>query len=366
MIPIAKPILGAEEQRALAAVVESGALAMGPRVAAFEERFAGITGARHAIAVSSGTASLHLALLAHGVGPGDEVITTSFTFIATVHAILMVGARPVFADIDPVTFNLEPDAVAARVGPRTKAILAVHLFGHPARLDELAAIAESRGIPLLQDAAQAVGARYRGRSIGSEGTACFSLYATKNLMCGEGGMVVTDDAEVAERVRLLRNHGMPRRYFHDRLGFNLKMSELHAAIGLCQAERFEVNQARRRATADIYGRELRGSMIVPEAAPDVEHAWHQYTLRVPAGAAEGRDALAQRLGDAGIGTGIFYPLPAHQQPSVIGAVGETVGLTETERASREVLSIPIHPGVGDAEALRIAQEIRRPCLMLAM
>ncbi len=361
MIPIAKPHVADEEKDALAAVVDSGRLAMGPLVAEFEERFAELVGARNAVAVSSGTASLFLALLAHGIGPGDEVITTPFTFIATAHAILMTGVRPVFADIDATTFNLDPEAAEASIGPRTRAILPVHLFGHPVQLDPLRAIGDRHGLVVVQDAAQAVGTSYRGRAIGGEGTACFSFYATKNLMCGEGGMVTTDRTDIAERIRLLRNHGMPRRYHHEILGFNLRMSDLHAAIGLCQLRRFADNQARRIRNAAYVQRTIRG-LVTPSVAPDVVHAWHQYTLRVPPGAPWSRDALVESLAASGVGTGVFYPVPAHRQPSVVDAGCGGADLPVAEQAAQEVVSIPVHPGVSDADARHIVEELHRPCL----
>lgn len=366
MIPMCKPYLGEAERRAVLEVLDSGMLAQGPKVRELESRFAGLVGARNAVAVSSGTAALHLALLAHGVGPGDEVITTPFTFIATVNAILFVGATPVFVDIEPDTFNIDAIEVARAITPRTKAILPVHLFGHPADMDALQAVADERNIALIQDAAQAVGASYRGRPVGSEGTACFSLYATKNLMSGEGGMVTTEDDLVAEHLRLLRNHGMPRRYHHDMLGFNLRMSDLHAAIGLAQLERFEVSQMRRQLVAKRYSNELSG-VVVPSVRPDIKHAWHQYTVRVPSGGfgSAARDAMMEDLQANDIGCAVFYPIPAHKQRYIVERGLGGMALPVTDTAAAEVLSIPVHPQLRPGDVDRVIQEVNGACLAKA-
>ena len=232
MIPIARPLIGAEEEQAVIAVLRSGMLAQGPEVARLEAAFAALCGVRHAVAVSSGTAALHLALLAHTIGPGDEVITSPFSFIATANSVLMTGARPVFVDVDEHTFNIDARQIAAAITPRTRAIMPVHLYGQPADMEEIAALARAHNLVLIEDAAQAVGARYRGRPAGSFGTACFSLYATKNVMAGEGGVVTTDDDEVADQLRLLRSHGSRVRYYHEQLGYNYRLTDLQAAIAL--------------------------------------------------------------------------------------------------------------------------------------
>ncbi len=353
MIPISKPFIGQEEKEGVLAVLESGMLAQGPRVAELEQRFAALCGTKHAIATSSGTTALHVALLAHEIGPGDEVITTPFTFIATVNSILFVGARPVLVDIDAETFNIDPTLIEAAVTPRTKAIMPVHLYGYPCDMDPILEIAERHGLAIIEDAAQAVGARYKGRMVGSFGTACFSLYATKNVMSGEGGMITTDDDVVAERARMLRSHGMRRRYYHDALGYNFRMSDLHAAIGVAQMDRLEGFTAKRRENAAYLSAHLRG-VRVPTVREGFEHVWHQYTIRV-----EGdRDAAVQQLNAAGVGTGVFYPVPAHKQNHLREMYAGS-SLPVAEQVSREVISLPVHPLLSQADLEKIVYEVNR-------
>jgi perosamine synthetase len=343
MIPLARPLIGDAEKTAVLAVLESGQLAEGSRVAELERRFAALCGVRHAVATSSGTAALHLALLANGIGPGDEVVTTPFSFAATVNAILMVGARPVFVDVDPVTFNLDASPVEAAITTRTRALLPVHLFGQTCDMPALAAIAERHGLRLIEDACQAVGATCHGRAAGSFGTGVFSLYATKNVTAGEGGIVTTDDDSVAERCRLLRNHGMRRRNEHECLGFNYRLSDLHAAIGLAQLGRLdELTRARQRNAAYLGARI--GSVVIPGEQADFGHVWHQYTVLVD----RDRDVAARQLAAAGVGTGVFYPTPLHRLPHVRAVVGD-VSLPVAERLARSVLSLPVHPALTTAE-----------------
>lgn len=355
MIPISKPYIGPEEKQAVLEVMDSGMLAQGPRTARLEARFAEACGVKHAIATSSGTTALYIALLANGVGPGDEVITTPFTFIASANSILFTGARPVFVDIDPATYNIDPERVAAAITPRTKAILPVHLYGLMSEMDALMDLAGRHGLRMIEDACQAVGAGYQGRRAGSFGTGAFSLYATKNVMAGEGGMITTDDDQVAETSRLLRNHGMKRRYYHDMLGFNMRTTDLCAAIGLTQMDRLAGFTARRQANAAYYNEHLR-SVVTPSVPAGYEHVWHQYTIRVDGG--RDRDAAVKHLADAGIGTGIFYPVPAHQQ----GYMRETVGdvcLPVAEQLAREVISLPVHPQLSQAELEQVVAEVNK-------
>lgn len=334
-------------------VLESGMLAQGPRVAALEEAFARMTGSRHAIATSSGTTGLYLALLANGVGPGDEVITSPFTFIASVNAILFTGAKPVFADIDEATYNIDPDRLEAAITPRTKAVMPVHLYGQPCDMDEICAIAKRHDVVLLEDAAQAVGATYRGRHVGTFGTAVFSLYATKNVMSGEGGMITTDDDAVADRSRLLRNHGMRDRYEYEMLGYNFRLTDVLAAIGLAQLGRMEEATRRRRSNASYLSAHLRGvgTPIVKEGR---EHVWHQYTVRLPQGA--DRQDTMRRLAKDGIGAGVFYPRSAHRFPHVHAETGD-VDLPVTDRVAASVLSLPVHPLLDGSDLERIAAAI---------
>jgi dTDP-4-amino-4,6-dideoxygalactose transaminase len=339
MIPIAQPMLGQPEIEAVVAVLQSGQLAQGEVVARFERRFAEIVGARHAVAVSNGTAALHVALLAHGIGPGDEVITTPFSFVATGNAILYCGARPVFVDVCPDTLNLDPAALEARITPRTRAIMPVHLYGHPADLPAIEEVAARHGLTIVEDAAQAHGAAIGARVIGSNGTACFSFYATKNVTTAEGGIVTTDDDGVAERLRLLRSHGQRERYRHEVLGYNYRLTDLQAAIGLAQLDRLEELTERRIANASYLNARLRGA-ITPTTRPGYRHVYHQYVLRVP----HDREAVARQLAEAGVGTAVHYPVPIHRQP-LYAQLGYQDVLPVAERASREVLSLPVHPAL---------------------
>lgn len=356
MIRLAQPRIDAAGKRAVLSVLESGQLAQGCWVSRLEERFAALCQVRHAVAVSSGTAALHLALLAHGIGAGDEVITTPFTFIATVNAILMTGARPVFVDVDESTFNLDPRLIPAAVTSRSRAILPVHLFGLPAELGVIREIAEARGLALIEDASQAVGATYRSRPVGSLDTGCFSLYATKNLAAGEGGLITTNDDTVADRCRLLRNHGMRKRYHYELLGFNQRLSEIPAAIALSQLDRLDNLTARRRANARYLNQRVKTVVTSREPPAEFGHVWHQYTVRFKDVAV--RQRAIERLSAAGIETAIFYPQPVHQIDHIRQVVGP-LSLPVAERLAGQVLSLPVHPGLTRADRARVAAEVNR-------
>lgn len=343
MIPIARPQMGEEEKELVWSTMSSGGLAQGARVHELEERFAAFVGVPHAIATSSGTTALHLALLAAGVGPGDEVVTVPFTFIASATSVLFTGARPVFVDVDEATFNIDVSQIEAAITPRTRAILPVSLYGQPADLPAIAEIADRRGLTLVEDAAQSHGAAVGGRMSGSWGAGCFSFYPTKNMTTGEGGMVTTSDAELADRARLLREHGSRVRYHHEIVGFNFRMTDIHASIGLAQLTKLPANNARRREIAARYDRELRG-VVTPAVLPGVTHVYHQYTLRV-----NRRDELVEALRERGIGTGVYYPIPVHRQrPFVELGYGEQ-RFPVAERLCEEVVSIPVHPSLTDDE-----------------
>ncbi|MBV9547564.1 MAG: DegT/DnrJ/EryC1/StrS family aminotransferase [Chloroflexi bacterium] len=352
-MPIGRPVLGDEELMAVKAVLESGELIQGRWVAEFEARFADMCGVRHAVATSSGTSALHLALLAHGIGPGDEVITTAFTFMASTSTILYVGARPIFADIDPETFTLDPDRVEALITPRTRAIMPVDLYGHPADLVAFEDICQRRGLVLIEDACQAHGAAIGDRKAGSFGTACFSFYPSKNMTTAEGGMITTDDVGIADAARRLRHHGQSQTYVHDELGFNFRMTNIQAAIGIEQLKRLSGFNAQRMANARFLDRELAG-LPTPVVRPGARHAFHQYTLRVPGRRAE----LASALRERGIETRVYYPLPVHQQKSYLRLGYPPVQLPETERAAAEVLSLPVHPSVSPDQLAYIARTVR--------
>jgi dTDP-4-amino-4,6-dideoxygalactose transaminase len=357
MIPVVKPILGREEEEAVVAVLRSGQLAQGARVEELETRFADVVGVAHAVASSSGTASLHLSLLALGIGPGDEVVTSPFTFVASANAALYVGARPVFVDIDPRTYNLDPAAVAARITPRTRAILPVHLYGNPAEMPALAAIASRHGLHIVEDAAQAHGAAIDGRQVGTFGVGNFSFYPTKNIISAEGGLLTTDDAALAERVRLLRNHGQSERYRHEILGYNLRMTEMHAAVGVVQLRHLDAFTKKRQANARYLSEGLAGAVATPFVLPGYTHVYHQYTIRIPGGR---RDAVAAALRERGVGTAVHYPTPVHLQP-LYRDLGYRECLPEAERAAREVLCLPVHPGLSEADLETIVREVRAEC-----
>jgi perosamine synthetase len=352
-IAVARPIIGDAEVAAVVDVLRSGNLVQGEVVARFEHRFAELVGVRHAVAVSSGTAALHIALLAHGIGPEDEVITSPFSFAATANAVLYTGARPVFVDIDARDFNLDPNLIEARITPRTRAILPVHLYGQPADMEAIWAIAARHGLEVIEDAAQAHGAALHGRNVGTFGTACFSFYATKNVVTGEGGVVTTDDEVLADRLRMLRSHGARVRYEHEILGFNYRMTDLQAAIGEVQLERMAEFTARRIANAEFLTARLT-NVVAPRPLPGRRHVYHQYTVRVRSD----RDAAARVLADEGIGTGIHYPRPIHRQPLYMD-LGYTDSLPVAEQASHEVLSLPVHPALDAWDLERIVRAVSR-------
>lgn len=357
MIPVAKPTLGREEEEAVLAVLRSGQIAQGARVAELEERFAAFIGTKHAVASTSGTASLHLNLLALGIGPGDEVITSPFTFIASANAILYVGATPVFADIHPCCYNLDPRAVEAKLSSRTKAILPVHLYGNPANMPAFMEIAQRHGLAIVEDAAQAHGAAIDGRRVGSFGGGNFSFYPTKNITAVEGGMLTTDDDWLADRAQKFRNHGQTERYRHELLGYNLRLSDIHAAVGLAQFDRLAAYTEARQRNALYLDEGLRGVLETPHVRPGHTHVYHQYTVRIPDGR---RDAVAAALRERGVGTGVHYPTPVHMQP-LYQERGYRDSLPEAERAAREVLCLPVHPALSEADLETIVREVRAVC-----
>jgi len=351
MIPAAKPLIGDDERAAVDRVLRSGMIAQGPEVAAFETEFAdALVGGRTCVAVNSGTSGQHLGLLAAGVGPGDEVIVPSFTFAATANSVALTGATPVFADIEPDHYCLSPAAVEAAITERTVGVMPVHLYGHPADMTALTAIAAKHGIQIYEDAAQAHGAALDGQPVGSFGTfAMFSLYPTKNMTSGEGGMVACATEDVARMVRLLRNQGMERRYENEVVGFNARMTDVHAAIGRVQLGKLPGWTAQRQANAAFLDENLNG-VITPAVTAGAVHVYHQYTIRVPGD----RDAFAAALANEhGVGSGVYYPIPNHRLPSF----GLTLDLPETERAAAEVLSLPVHPALSAGDLDRIVTAV---------
>jgi len=353
MIPMARPLVTDTTCDAVVAVLRSGMLAQGTVVQQFEERFAELCGVKHAVATSSGTTALHLALLAHGIGPGDEVVTTSFSFIASANVALYTGATPVFADIDPTTFQIDPDEVEAKITPRTRAVIAVHLYGTAANLDRLVEICRRHNLILIEDACQSHGATWGGRPVGSFGTGCFSFYPTKNVTSAEGGMLTTDDPEIAELARLIRAHGMPVRYHHEILGFNFRMTDVHAAIGLSQLDQLWAWTDERVCNAGTLRRMLELLPVEPQATyAQASHVYHQFTIRIH----EGRDEVASYLRSHGVGCEVYYPIPIHQQV-LYQERGYRDFLPHTERAAREVLSLPVHPSLSGDELLTIAHTL---------
>jgi perosamine synthetase len=357
MINMARPQIGDEEKAAVIAVLDSGQLAQGREVSEFEEGFAEYCGVKYGIATSNGTTALHVALMAHEIGPGDEVITVPFTFIASANSILYVGATPVFVDIDPVSFNINVDQIEAAITSRTRAIMPVHLYGNPAKMSRIQEIANRHGLAIIEDAAQAHGAEENGKRAGSWGTGCFSFYPTKNITTGEGGMVTTGDDCIADRAKLLRAHGMRVRYYHEMLGYNYRMTNIHAAIGLAQLPKLEAFNERRIANAAYLSEHLpKDKVSVPVVRPGTRHVFHQYTVRLlpPLN----RDKVREQLAAKGVGTDIYYPVPVHRQQLYLDLGYGDQTYPESERAAREVLSLPVHPGLSqeDLETIVAAVE----------
>ncbi|MGH3649658.1 MAG: DegT/DnrJ/EryC1/StrS family aminotransferase [Acidimicrobiia bacterium] len=342
MITLSRPSIGPEEIAAVTEVLESGMLASGERVARFEEVFADAIGADHAVAVGSGTAALHLGLLAIGVGPGDEVIVPSFTFAASANSVKMTGATPVFADIDPQDYTIHASAIEPLITDETKAVMPVHLYGQMAPMGPIVALAEAAGIDVIEDAAQAHLAESSGRNAGSIGrVAGFSFYPTKNMTTGEGGMITTSDSEVAHRARLLRNQGMAERYQHRIVGLNERMTEIEAAIGLVQLGRLPAWTERRREIAMIYRERLHPILGLPLEREDATHVYHQYTL-----APVDREKDMAALREAEIGHDIYYPKATHQQDPYLAP---SYDLAVTEEMVDRVVSIPVRPDLSAAE-----------------
>ncbi len=358
MIKLAHPLIEDEERQAVLDVLASGQLAQGPRVAAFEDAFARYIGVRHAVAVNSGTAALHLALLAGGIGPGDEVIVPAFSFAATANTVLHAGARPVFVDVRHDDFGIDVTQIERAITPRTRAIVPVHLYGQMCDIEPVAAICGRKGLVLIEDAAQAVGASRRGTNAGTSGTGAFSFYATKNLQTGEGGMITTNDDAIADRARLLRSQGERTRYVTEEAGYNYRMVEMAAALGLAQMPKLDARNERRRANATRLAELLAGNekIVTPKELPARVHVWHQYTICVLAGA-DARDRLQVRLRERGIETAIFYPAPIHRQPLYQRLGYVDVRMPVAERLAGEVLSLPVHPALSADDIETIAAAV---------
>ena len=342
-VPIAKPIIEDEEKAAVAEVLDSGNIAQGDRVEEFEKAFAEYIGAKHAVAVSSGTAALHLALLAHGVRSSTEVITTPFSFISAANAVLHCRANVIFGDIDPVSFNLDPKTVKNLVTPFTRAVMPAHLYGNPADLGAFKKIANKYGLAIIEDGAQAHGAIYKGQKIGSFNTTCFSFYPSKNMTTGEGGMVTTNDSSVAWNVRDKRQHGQ--------VGFNYRMTDMQAALGIEQLKKLDKFNAVRRKNAERLTAGLSDIVMCPVEAEGITHCWHQYTIRVKTR----RQTVLKALREAGIEARIYYEKPINLQwPFTRNHVSCPIA----ERVAKHVISLPVHPGVTEEDIERMIEVIR--------
>ncbi|MEW6510902.1 MAG: DegT/DnrJ/EryC1/StrS family aminotransferase [Bacteroidota bacterium] len=332
---------------AIHSVLDSGMFIQGKEVGEFEQAMADYLGVKHAIACASGTDALQIAIMALGIGRGDEVITTPFTFVATAETIAILGATPVYVDIDPRTFNIDPAQIESVITPRTKAIIPVHLFGQPADMDPILAIAKTHNISVIEDSAQAVGASYKNAKVCAIGEiGCISFFPSKNLGCfGDGGMVVTKDAGLAEKIRMIAAHGSKVRYYHEVLGVNSRLDTLQAVVLRVKLKHLEAYNAARRGAARRYDDLLRGLPVeIPYVAPDVEHIFHQYTIRAPK-----RDALAAFLKDKGIPHAIYYPVPLHLQKAFTMAGGKVGDFPVTEQAAEEVISLPMHTELNEEQ-----------------
>ena len=348
-IAIASPSIGWREIHSVSKVLRSGALAQGPKVKKFEEDFANAINANHCVAVNSGTSALHVALLALGIGKGDEVIVPSFTFAATANSVALTGAKPIFVDIDPTTFNLNPKLIENAITKKTKAIQVVHLYGLPANMPEIMKISRKHGLKIIEDAAQGHLASIDGKFVGTFGdAAAFSFYPTKNMTAGEGGMIAFRDPDAARSARLLRNQGMEIRYQNEIVGFNLRMTDIHAAIGIEQLRKLPRWTEIRQENANYLNANITG-VTTPYSPKGFAHVYHQYTIRITSN----RDEFSKRLNECGIGNSVYYPTPVHRLPSF--ALQKQ--LSETLLAANQLLSIPIHPKLKKQDLRRIANQV---------
>ena len=348
-IPIAKPIIGRDVRRAVNKVLRSGNLTQGPEVLAFEREFSLLVNERECVAVNSGTSALHIALLSLGIGAGDEVIVPSFTFAATANSVALTGAKPVFVDIDINTYNIDPNLIEKAITPLTKAIQVVHLYGLPADMIRIVEIAKRHNLLIIEDAAQAHSASINDKSVGTFGNAAaFSFYPTKNMTSGEGGMIVFKDKEPARLARLYRNQGMEKRYQNEIVGFNLRMTDIHAAIGRAQLKHLLKWSKKRQDNAMTLSSQLQ-NVITPIIPNGFSHVFHQYTIRVP----KNRDSFAERLSKAGVGNSVYYPTQVHKLPSF----NTSLTLPQTQLATESVLSLPVHPSLTSRDLKRVINTV---------
>lgn len=362
MVNIAAPIIGLEEKKAVQRVLQSGILAQGPKVSKLQNDFALYCGTKYAVALNSGTAALHCALFTVGIGFGDEVITTPFSFIATINPILMVGARPVLVDIEPQTFNIDISKIESAITKKTKAIIPVHLYGQPCDYAEIQALAKKHKLIVIEDACQAIGAYYGKKKAGSLGNlGCFSLYATKNIMSGEGGIVTTNSKKHADAIKRFRQHGTDKQYEYTHLGYNYRMSDLHAAVAVEQLKKVDKFNKARSKNAELLTKKLANipGLELPITGKNRSHVFHQYTIRITPKFGATRKQLAESLKAKGVGSGIYYPKPLHAY-SHIAKLGYKQGqFPQAELAAREVLSLPVHPKVTKADINLIVATIKK-------
>ncbi len=358
MIPISKPIIGEEELKIVKNVLLSGRLAQGEFVKKFEKEFSSYIGMDYAAATSSGTSALQVGLESIGIKNGDEVITTPFTFIATANSILYQGARPAFADIDSRTFNINPEKIREKINEKTKAVLVVHLYGNPCDMDDIKKICEENSLILIEDCAQAAGAEYKGKKVGSFGDlSVFSFYPTKNMVTGEGGIILTKSSEVAEKAKLIRNHGQKSEYEHTRIGFNYRMSEVEAAIGIAQLKRLdELNEKRienaKKLTSGLSGL---NDIETPFVKRHAKHIFHQYTVKV----LDKRDMLLEGLNKSGVEAKVYYPKPVYLQPAYQKMGYQKGTCPVTESVSKRVLSLPVHPSLTKEDLNEIVSKTKQ-------
>lgn len=357
-IPIAKPIIGDEEIKAVGEVLNSGMLVQGEAVKEFEDAFSSYLGVKNSVAVSNGTIALDLALKALDLQPGDEIISPAFTFIATANSILYQGLRPVFVDVDKRTFNIDPESLTEKITPKTKAIVGVHLYGQPLDMKATGQICEDSNVILIEDCAQAHGAEYDGRKVGSFGIGCFSFYPTKNMTTGEGGMITTSDDALAAKLRLLRNHGDTGKYNHVLLGYNYRMMNLQGAMGLIQLKSLNEFNQRRIGNAEYLNKNIRiKGITTPYKADNVKHVYNQYVVKVEDDFPVDREKLMNYLQSEGVGSAIHYPKPIYRQP-----IYRDLGLDKeicpvAEEVSRKVMSLPVHPSLKTDDLEYIAKTI---------
>ena len=352
VIPVAKPEIGMAERRAVDRVMRSGLLAQGSEVSNFEKEFSKFVQDRECVAVNSGTSALHVALLSLGIGKGDEVIVPSFTFAATANSVALTGATPIFVDINPNTFCIDPIEIVKAITPKTKAIQVVHLYGLAAEMPVIIKIAKKYKLLVIEDAAQAHLASIDGKPVGTFGdAAAFSFYPTKNMTSGEGGMIVFKDSSAARTARLYRNQGMEKRYENELVGFNLRMTDIHAAIGRVQLSKLEKKTQRRQENASFLSENISDTVAVPWAPKGYSHVFHQYTIKVQGD----RDSFASELTKLGIGTGVYYPIPVHELP----AFGKRKNLPNTSLICKQVLSLPVHPALSKRDLKTIVAAVNK-------